>query len=258
MSHKSIFEFPDAYDAIMRASTDQLQLEADVIRNLLMDRNQEAGRILEIACGTSPHGIPLSQHGFSVTGLDLSAPMLEGAGHRARVAGIDIDLVQGDFTDFNLDVIPFDCAIFMSETFPLITRYEDIASHFRSVHRHLNPGGIYLVDIDAQEEGYRTQHKVWGQRSITLSDGQVDVWYENQPADWVRGINRLTMYCNINTESVQVTTVDPWEIRVYNPWTLSVLIQSLEGWRLQGFYAWQDLSEDIADQNNYFMMLEKI
>jgi hypothetical protein len=40
-------------------------------------------------------------------------------------------------------------------------------------------------------------------------------------------------------------------------WTLSVLIQSIKGWQLQGFYSYRDRSENIYQDASYYMLLIK-
>ena len=75
----SIYDFPDIYDAVLRAPLEQIEAEVQSVRRLLAERGIIKGRILELACGTCAHGILLAQQGFSVTGIDLSQRMLEGA-----------------------------------------------------------------------------------------------------------------------------------------------------------------------------------
>lgn len=59
-------------------------------------------RILDLACGQGRHAIPLAQHGYRVTGLDLSEPSLTFAREAAAEAGAKIDFVQADMRE-----IPF-------------------------------------------------------------------------------------------------------------------------------------------------------
>ena len=134
---QSIFGFPDVYDAVLRSPAEQIKTEVNSIRRLLADQGITKGSVLELACGTCGHGILLAQGGFSVTGIDINPNMLESAQCRMKTTGVKIELIQGDVVDFNLGVVRFDCAIFMAETFSLITTYEDIKSHFQSVRRHL-------------------------------------------------------------------------------------------------------------------------
>lgn len=255
---KSIFDFPDLYDVVLRASAEQIETEVNSIRRLLAERGITKGRILELACGTCAHGIPLAQGGLSVTGIDINPNMLEAAKGRAESAGVEIEHFRGDIVDFNLDTEPFDCAIFMAETFPIITAYEDIESHFQSVRRHLKKGGVYIIDLDAQSKIRKPDETgIWGEKTVPLDNGYVEVWHEDFPGDWVFGTNRLIMHCRIHRGDAVDETADDWRLRYYSPWLLSVLVKTLEGWSLQGFFSRRDLSQDIAAETHYFMVVQK-
>ncbi len=253
----SIYDFPDIYDLVVRAPLEQIEAEVRSIRKLLARSGVEHGRILELACGTCTHGIRLAQQGCHVTGVDLSAPMLAGASARAAATGVAIDLVQGDIIDLDLATEPFDCAIFMAETFPLITEYSDLISHFQLLGRYVRPGGIYVVDIDAHRHGVGTTHEVWGERTVALDNGHVEIWNEDFPGDWVQGTSHMTMHCTIHLGDEVHETVDDWWIRLDSPWHLSLLLKTLDGWSLDGFYSWCDLSKEIEDEAHYFMVVER-
>jgi len=252
----SLYDFPDIYDQILRAPAEQVEAEVRSIRQLLAQRGITGGHILELACGTCAHGVLLAQQGFSVTGVDLSERMLEGARARAQEAGVQIDLVHADIVDMDLGTQMFDCAIFMFETFPLVTAYEDLASHFHRVLQHLSPGGIYIIDIDAHRHGVGAEHQIWGRRTVPLANGWVEVWNEDFPGDWILGTRHMAMHCRIHMDEQVHETVDEWHIRMDSLWNLEVLVKTLPGWRLDGFYSWRDLSQDIKHEDHVFMVLE--
>jgi ubiquinone/menaquinone biosynthesis C-methylase UbiE len=253
-----IYDYPAVYDAIMRASTDQLDQEFETIDILLQEHGSSPGRVLEIGSGSSPHGLSLAQRGHQVVGIDLSEPMLAYAQQTAQDFGVSNNYLRADLCDFSLDEDRLDCAIFMSETFPLFVEYDDLVNHFACVHRHLKQGGFYIVDVDAHQKGYRHQHKIWGQHQVVLPGGTVDVKYEDHPADWMRGVNHTAMHCHIQTQDLNVVTMDQWEIRIYSLWTLSVLVQSLDGWQLRGFYSYRDRSENIGQDPSFYMLLIRL
>ena len=255
---QSIFDFPDVYDAVLRSPAEQIKTEGNSIRRLLADQGITKGSILELACGTCGHGILLAKGGFSVTGIDINPNMLEGAQCRMETAGVKIELIQGDVVDFNLGVVRFDCAIFMAETFPLITAYEDIKSHFQSVRRHLKKGGLYIIDMDKHYFAPpKSEIGIWGEKTVRLDNGHVEVWHEDFPGDWVEGINRMAMHCRIQVNDTICETTDDWRLRYYSPCILSLLVQKLEGWSLKGFFSRRELSQDISEETHYFTVLEK-
>lgn len=62
----SIYDFPDVYDVVLKASDKQIDTEVKSILNLLSKRGIKPRRILEFACGICAHGIRLARKNFSV------------------------------------------------------------------------------------------------------------------------------------------------------------------------------------------------
>jgi SAM-dependent methyltransferase len=254
----SLYDFPDVYEVVLRRPPEVVPGEVRSIDALLCRRGAEGARVLELACGACAHGIPLAQRGYRVTGIDRSAAMLDAAARGADAAGVSLELVRADVVDFVLDSDPFDAAVFLYETFPILTAYDDIARHFAAVRRHLRAGGLYVIDLDARKHGVGTSAGEWGRKTLPIPGGSVEMWHEDFPGDWVRGTSRLVLRTRICRGDAVQETVDDWHLRVYSPWDLSVLVRTLAGWTLRGFVSWRDLSPDIAGESHYFMVLEAV
>jgi len=255
---ESLYDFAQIYPLVLERPAEVLNGEIQSIQTLLAQHHiPPNGKILELACGAGAHGIPLAEVGFQVLGVDRAAAMLAEAQRRAETQNLPFQARLADVVDFDLGMADFDAAIFMFETFPLITEYDDILSHFAAVRRHLKPGGLYAIDIDAPRHGISTQTSEWGRRTIPLADGYVETWYEERPGNWVTGTNHLILRCRICVDGQVHETSDDWQIRVYTPWELELLVQVLPGWRLDGFYAWKDLRQDISDQDHYLLVLHR-
>jgi SAM-dependent methyltransferase len=252
----SIYDFSAAYDYVMARDPDQVPKEVDSIHTLLARRGVTQGRILELACGACAHGIPLAQRGHHVTGIDRSAAMLAAAQERSKTADTPVTLVQADIVDFDLNDTLFDCAIFMYETFPVITEYDHILRHFAAVRRHMRPGGLYIIDLDARKRGVGVEGGEWGRRTIALPNGHIEIWHEDFPGDWVQNTSHLVLHGRLELDGQRYETVDDWRLRAYNPWDLTFFVETLAGWRLDGFYSWRDLSANIAEEAHYWMVLE--
>src|SRR5436305_12259870 len=74
-------------------------------------------RVLDVACGNSPHGQTFARAGIEVVGIDRSPTMI--AAGRSQAAGIKaLRFYRRRIEKFRLPEKPFDAAFFMSETFP--------------------------------------------------------------------------------------------------------------------------------------------
>ena len=250
----SLYDYPEVYDQILCHDPKTVAQETNSIVGLLNRHGITHGRILELACGTCSHSIALAKKGFQVTGVDRSSRMLEWARSKAAANGVDIELYNRDVVEFDLGG-RFDRVIFMSETFPLITEYPDIRSHFAAVRRHLREAGLYIVDVDAHRHGVGTKYQAWGRRNERIHGGTVEIWNETFTGDWVKGTSRMIMHCRIHFHGRTYETSDEWTIRVDTPWNLEVLIECLPSWTLDGFYSWKDLSEEISEEEHYFMVV---
>jgi SAM-dependent methyltransferase len=86
-----------------------------------------------------------------MTGLDISQAMLDKARETADKAGVSIELIHADATDFSL-AKQFDACICLCEgAFCLLGTDEDAIEHDRlilsNVHRVLTPGAPYIGTV---------------------------------------------------------------------------------------------------------------
>ena len=102
------------------------------------------GRALEFAIGTGRVAVPLAERGVSVTGIELSLPMIEQL--RSKVDEATIPVVRGDMAtvsapgEFALVYLVFNTIA------NLLTQSEQVAC-FRNAARHLAPGGRFVIEL---------------------------------------------------------------------------------------------------------------
>jgi SAM-dependent methyltransferase len=129
------------------------------------------GPVLELGVGTARIAVPMAVAGVEVVGVDLSEGMLDVARERADLAGVRIDLRQGDMRDppvegsFPLVVIPFRSLLHMETEI-------DRRSVLRAVAERLAPGGRFVFDVFAP-----------GAEDIADTHGR---WLEREPGIWER------------------------------------------------------------------------
>jgi SAM-dependent methyltransferase len=69
------------------------------------------GDVLDIGCGLGDNAIYLAQHGFNVTGLDISPTALLTAEHRAKDAGVSVKFAAADSTNLDGYTDAFDTVV---------------------------------------------------------------------------------------------------------------------------------------------------
>ncbi len=110
--------------------------EADYIAALLGD----VKTVFEMGCGTGKHAKLLTNKGYEMFGIDLSASMLE----HAKALGIDCE--QGDVRTFRAGRM-FDAVISLFHVASYQTNDEDINNYFKTAAAHLNNGGKFIFDV---------------------------------------------------------------------------------------------------------------
>jgi SAM-dependent methyltransferase len=93
--------------------------------------------ILDMGCGTGRHAILLAQHGYRVTGVDLSSGMLQEARKAAQEAGVQVQWIQADAAEWESEVL-FDAALCLCEgAIGLADNDVDPVTHDLSVLRRI-------------------------------------------------------------------------------------------------------------------------
>jgi len=112
----------------------------------LEEAKQSRGRVLELACGSGRLTVPIAQSEVDITGLDFSDSMLDAARAKASAALAPVQFVRGDMRNF---VLPerFATIMIASNSLLHLLTVEDLTQCFRSVRRHLEPGGRLIFDI---------------------------------------------------------------------------------------------------------------
>ena len=132
-------ETAEQYDesAAFMFAPDVLDPAVDLLAELAAD-----GPALELAVGTGRVAIPLTRRGIPVTGIELSAPMVEQLHRKAP----DLPVVVGDMAttrapgEFSLVYVVW------NSIGNLRTQAEQVAC-FGNAARHLAPGGRFVVEL---------------------------------------------------------------------------------------------------------------
>ena len=128
--------------------------------------------ILDVWCGTGRHSIELARRGYKMTGVDISTGMLNEAQREADNAGVKIDLIHADASQFKSDR-EFDAAICICEgAFGLLGSEDDPYLHdlniLRNIHEALKPYGMLILTA------LNGMRKIRGATKEAIADGTFD------------------------------------------------------------------------------------
>ena len=138
------------YDAIY-ASIRDYPREAAELDRLIQERRPGARTLLDVACGTGAHLEHLTQ--YDAEGLDLDAEMLAIA--RERVP--EVRFHQEDMVSFDL-AKRFDAVVCMFSSIGYARTEERLRSAIASMARHLEPGGVLVVEPWLAPEDWQDRH----------------------------------------------------------------------------------------------------
>ena len=131
--------------------------------------------VLDLGCGTGSMTLELARRGYDMIGVDASADMLSAAYDKKAAAGLDgVLLLCQDMRAFELYgtvgavVSTLDCVNYLTED-------GDLDKCFSLVHNYLDPGGLFLFDVN-------TPHKfkhVFGDNAYILEDDDCFCAWQN-------------------------------------------------------------------------------
>lgn len=121
------------------------------------------GRLVDLGCGTGRLLLPFVRRGFRGLAVDLSVPMLEVVGEKAREESLSIDRLRANLTQLDcLRDQSADYAICMFSTLGMVRGRKNRRTVLRHTHRILKPGGKFVLHL----------HNRW----YNLFDPQGRVW----------------------------------------------------------------------------------
>jgi SAM-dependent methyltransferase len=128
------------YDLIYEAVGKDYATESEELRHIIEERNPGARTVLDVACGTGGHLRHLREH-YEATGVDVLPEMLEVA----RASLQDVALIEADMRTLNLDRT-FDAVLCLFSSIGYMRGTEELNAAVAAMARHLNPGGVLVVD----------------------------------------------------------------------------------------------------------------
>lgn len=103
--------------------------------------------LLDLACGSGRHALPLAERGIRAVGLDYSAPLLE----LARARNDTLRLIRGDMRFLPFRDESFTAVVNFFTSFGYFLRETDNVAVVTEIERVLSPRGKFLCDTFARD-----------------------------------------------------------------------------------------------------------
>ena len=106
------------------------------------------GTLVDFGCGTGRALLPFAKKGFRCVALDLSLPMLQVVGEKARLDQVPVDRVCANLV--NLECLAsswadYACCLF--STLGMVDGTENRLTALKGIQRTLKPGGIFILHV---------------------------------------------------------------------------------------------------------------
>ena len=145
-----------AYEALA-ASYDRLTNDVDYgatvdfYFEILEKEKVQPRSAADLACGTGSVTVLLARRGIPVTGVDLSEEMLTVAQQKAQGLAVPPVFVRQNLRELYLPQ-GVDLAVCALDSLDYITNPADCEAAIRRVYKALNPGGIFIFDVNTPEK----------------------------------------------------------------------------------------------------------
>jgi SAM-dependent methyltransferase len=113
------------------------------LQRVLAEEQIAPCRVVDLGCGSGINAVWLAQHGFAVTGIDLSPLAIEQARARAAATGVAVRFEEDDLLGLRREYEPF--PFFFDRGCYHAVRRVDAAAYVRTLQRLTLPSALGLI-----------------------------------------------------------------------------------------------------------------
>ncbi|MFI3170806.1 MAG: class I SAM-dependent methyltransferase [Eubacteriales bacterium] len=168
----SYINFAKVYDTFM----DNVPYDewCTYLHELLIEYKKDSGIVLDLGCGTGSVTERLASKGYDMIGVDCSLEMLDIAMQKPSREAYNILYLLQDMREFEL-YGTVEAAVCLCDSMNYIIEEEDLLKVFRLVNNYLDPGGIFIFDLNTEYK-YR---EILGEQTIAESRDDCSFIWDN-------------------------------------------------------------------------------
>jgi SAM-dependent methyltransferase len=168
---------------------ERLAAAAEQVAQIVALTGIRSGTVLDLCCGPARHAAAFARDGFTVTGVDRSAYLLDRARVHAAEVRDSVELVHEDMREFQRPAA-FDLAVNLFTSFGYFEDTGEELRVLRNVHQSLREGGVFVMELLGKE--YLAAHYVPA-RCTDFADGTLLLQRAWPRDEWTRCFSEWTL-----------------------------------------------------------------
>lgn len=149
--------------------------QAECLWSILQKHGAKPGLLLDLACGTGSLSVLFAKKGAEVIGVDASGEMLCKAQQKAAEEGVSVLFLRQKMQRLDL-YGTIDAAVCTLDSINHLLRAEEVKETFQRVSLFLNPGGVFLFDVNT----VRKHRKTLANHTFVYETPQVFCAWQNE------------------------------------------------------------------------------
>ena len=145
--------------------------------------------ILDMACGTGGHAIPLAKKGYRIVGIDMSEPMIDIAREKSKQAGLAINFYTAEMQKFRT-LRKFDAVILLFASIDYLRNSEDLKNTLSNISKSLKRNGLFIFDF---WNGLAVMHDFVARSSKIMRIGDMTIKRQS-----IKHLNSVKQTCEVN------------------------------------------------------------
>lgn len=231
-------DFAKVYDILM----DHISYGdwADYITELLKKHEINSGLVLELGCGTGNMTRSMAGKGYDMIGLDTSEEMLAIARELSEGKEDGILYLCQDMREFEL-YGTVAAVICVCDSMNYLLEEEDLLKVFRLVNNYLDPGGLFIFDMDTPH----AYEEVLGDTTFAMNREEGSFIWENSfyPEEMINEVN-LTLFVPQKSREGRILYDKLEETHVRRAYSVDTIRRLLTEAGMEWVAAYHELSED--------------